>query len=110
MLKTLTELNSMTKAQIISSLTQGMTETVCTKSENGKFGQVSSEHVTRDSTGTIVKTEQWSWTYYKTGEVDIITQVVLDAKGSETSRKQIKNYPDGRQPEIINTVKEIIAK
>jgi hypothetical protein len=62
MLKTLTELNSMTKAQIISSLTQGMTETVCTKSENGKFGQVSNEHVTRDSTGAIVKTEQWSWT------------------------------------------------
>jgi hypothetical protein len=52
-------------------------------------------------TGAVVSGRRITWTYYKTGEVDTITIVETDAVGKETSRKIIKHYIDGRQPEVL---------
>jgi len=75
-----------------------------------KDGQVESQTETvRDvETGAVVSGRVITWTYYEKEKgcpVDTITIVEIDAVGKETSRKAIKHYPDGRQPEVINGLK-----
>jgi len=85
----LTELTTMTKAQLIAALTEGRTETVCTKSKDGKNGQVEREYVTRDLAGNLLKTDRWDWTYNKDGSVFEIAHTVLDAKAVVTAKEKI---------------------
>ncbi len=85
----LTELNAMTKAQLITALTAGRTETVCTKSQDGKNGQVQREYVTKDLAGNVLKTERWDWTYNKDGSVFEILHTALDAKAIVTAKEKV---------------------
>ena len=87
--KSLTELNLMTKAQIITEITKDRIETVCIKSIDSKEGQVSREFVTRDVAGALVKTEQWDWTYKPTGEVAEIFHIILDSKNVKIASEKI---------------------
>jgi hypothetical protein len=68
-----------------------------------KDGQITSQtDVDRDvETDAVVSGRQITWTYYPEGCVDTITIIETDAAGKETSRKVIKHYTDGRQPEVL---------
>lgn len=71
-----------------------------------KDGQIESETQTMQDveTGAVVSGKQITWTYYekeKGAPVDTIAIVETDGKGAEISRKTIKHYPDGRQPEVL---------
>jgi len=58
------------------------------------------EEVLRDGeTDEVSEIKQMLWTYYKTGEVDEITTVIL--KDGKETRRVIKHYRDGRQPEVL---------
>ena len=75
-----------------------------------KDGQIGSQTETvRDvETDALILTRTITWTYYekeKGAPVDTIMIVETDSAGKETSRKAIKHYPDGRQPEVINGLK-----
>ena len=79
---TLTELNAMTKEDIISAIVAEKPQTteVCTKATDGVNGQVEREYVTKDLAGAVIKTEKWGWKYDKAGVVSEITKIVLDSK------------------------------
>jgi hypothetical protein len=68
-----------------------------------KDGQITSQtDVDRDvETDAVVSGRLITWTYYPEGCVDTITIIETDAAGKETSRKVIKHYTDGRQPEVL---------
>ncbi len=85
----LAELNAMTKAQLITALTEGRTETFCTKSKDGKNGQVLREYVTKDLAGNVLKTDRWNWTYNKDGSVFEIIHTALDAKAVVTAKEKV---------------------
>lgn len=57
---------------------------------------------TRDSEGLLVGKRTDEYTYYPTGETDVITQKKYDSQNEliPGSEKKIKHYLDGRQPEI----------
>jgi hypothetical protein len=83
------ELERMTKGELIEALVSNQNSTTCTKSIDGPNGQVLRELVTRDAAGAVLKTERWDWTYKKTGEVDEIRHVVMDEKGAQTLAEKI---------------------
>ena len=91
----LAELNAMTKAQLIAALTEGRTETVCTKPKDGKNGQIEREYVTRDLEGKLLKTERWDWTYNADGAVFEIIHTVLDAKAVVTAKEKVTHGKGG---------------
>jgi hypothetical protein len=64
-------------------------------------GQIESKVETvRDiATKEVIRSTETGWTYYPTGEVDTITIVENDADGKGISRKEVKHFLDGRQPE-----------
>jgi len=69
----------------------------------GVNGQISKQTiVTQDiETNATVKSKVVVWTYYPTGEVDVIFLKDLDAAGTETQVTKIKHYLNGRKPETI---------
>lgn len=71
-----------------------------TTGEDSSNGQVWRLTVIRDAEGNILRKERYDWTYYPTGEVNVITTTKLDANNNVISTKQLKHY-DGRQPEFI---------
>lgn len=109
------QLQAATKAQIVSDVTSKMSKRDLIVSLVGadkvidapeisyaKDGQIERQVETiRDvETNEIVSTKKINWTYYERGEVDEITIIETDSKGKEVSRKVIKHYIDGRQPEV----------
>ena len=59
----------------------------------------------RDIDGVLVGKSKDTYSYYLTGEVDIILQKKYDSQDKliPGSEKKIKHYLDGRQPEIQGT-------
>lgn len=51
-------------------------------------------------TGQQKSKRQDDYTYYPTGEVDIIDQKELDEADEVKHEKEIKHYKDGRQPKV----------
>ena len=116
---TLEQLRSMTKTQIINRLSTWLTnhftkrqlilwlmdievmndEPVRTYRADG---QITSETiVTRDTeTNTQVNKRETTWTYYATGEVNLITIKQYDSNDVLLHTKAIKHYKDGRQPTV----------
>ena len=94
--KTLTELNSMTKAQIIASIIseRPSTNETCTKLIDCKNGQVLREFVTKDMDGNIIKTDVWEWKYKKDGSVDTIDHKIINVKGIVTRSETITHSTD----------------
>jgi hypothetical protein len=83
------DLEKMTKADLIASIVGNQSKTECTKSVDSPEGQVLREFVTKDAAGAIIKTEKLSWTYKETGEVEEITHIVLDGKGTLLDAEKI---------------------
>ena len=116
---TLEQLRSMTKTQIINRLSTWLTnhftkrqlilwlmdiealddEPVRTYQADG---QITSETiVTRDTeTNAQVNKRETTWTYYATGEVNVITIKVYDGANNLLRTKSIKHFTDGRQPTV----------
>lgn len=70
-----------------------------------KDGQIESEtQAVRDvETGAVVRGKTITWTYHEKengAPVDTITIVKTDANGKEVSRKVIRHFVDGKQPEV----------
>jgi len=98
---TLVELNKLTKAQLIDKMLDGVTKTtaVNTYDEDGNLiGQV---QTTKNAYEVLVGTLTMGFTYYPTGEVDVITITLRDGNGQETGSYQIK-HPLGEQPYIVD--------
>ncbi len=89
--KSLTSLNAMTKAQIITALTEGRTETKTIISAGDKRGQLQEVRETRDLAGNLVRSQEVNWTYYKAENVDTITVIDRDGKGKELNLRVIKH-------------------
>ena len=54
----------------------------------------------RDLDGVLVGRRIDAYAYYVTGEVDTIVQSVYDGAEVLVSRKTVKHFLDGRQPEV----------
>jgi len=65
-------------------------------------GQITSETtVTKDTeTNQQVNKREVSWTYYATGEVNVITIKTYNGNNVLLHTKAIKHYKDGRQPTV----------
>jgi len=113
---TIDQLKTATKAAIVADITGKMSKrdliiavvgsdkvTDAPVIKRRKDNQIESQLETeRDiETGAVLGSRLITWTYYETGEVDEIATIAMDAAGKETSRRIIKHYTDGRQPESI---------
>lgn len=87
--KSLTELNLMTKAQLITALTENRQETRTIISEGDRRGQTREVRETRDVTGKLVSRQEVTWTYYPAGNVDTITISEADAEGKPIGKPQV---------------------
>lgn len=116
---TLAQLRSMTKTQIINRLSTWLTnhftkrQLILWLMDNDVItidpvrvyradGQIESE-TTIDvdtETNTQVNKRVVTWTYYATGEVNVITIKVYDGANNLVHTKAIKHYTDGRQPTV----------
>ena len=116
---TLTQLRAATKAQIITGITNYLTNNF-TKRQLIVFlldrdrepdapvttrradGQVSSQtDVERDvETGVMTGGRVVTYSYYPTGEVMDIVVSTRDAANKEIAKKVIKHFTDERQPEV----------
>jgi hypothetical protein len=52
--------------------------------------------------GNKLRSQKREWSYYPTGEVDIITTTIMDENDIPILIKKIKHYLHGKQPEIID--------
>lgn len=117
--KTIQELRQMTKAQIIAAIADYLqasytrreiirgirndrdteTETAYTYDAQGRItGQTDIER--DDDTQAQVSKRVITWTYYATGEVNVIKTELYDAADVLIRTRRIKHYRDGRQPEV----------
>jgi hypothetical protein len=116
---TLEQLRTLTKAQIITKLSNWLTKNFTKRQlilwlmdievmDNEPIrtyradGQIESETiVTRDTeTNMQVNKREMTWTYYATGEVNVITIKQYDSNNVLLHTKAIKHYKDGRQPTV----------
>jgi hypothetical protein len=108
------ELERMTKGELIEALVSNQNSTTCTKSIDGPNGQVLRELVTRDAAGAVLKTERWDWTYKKTGEVDEIRHVTRDGIapvfGEKITHSGVVTLVAMSDKEILAVEKSAIAK
>lgn len=111
----ITDLQKQTVTQLKTALTADMTkrdlliianggsdklsEMVSTYDKNGY--EIKTETVRDVETNAVISTKTITYTLYPKGEVDEITIVEKDGSGKEISRKVIKHYTDGRQPELM---------
>ena len=116
---TLAQLRALTKAQIISRLSTWLTNHFTKRQlilwlmdievlENDPVrtyradGQIESETTIDVDTETNLQVNKRvvTWTYYATGEVDVITIKQYDSNDALIRTKAIKHYTDGRQPTV----------
>ena len=116
---TLAQLRALTKAQIISRLSTWLTNHFTKRQlilwlmdievlENDPVrtyradGQIESETTIDVDTETNLQVNKRvvTWTYYATGEVDVITIKQYDSNDALIRTKAIKHYKDGRQPTV----------
>ena len=116
---TLEQLRALTKTQIINRLSTWLTKNFTKRQlilwlmdievlddepvrTYRADGQITSEIiVTRDTeTNAQVNKREVNWTYYATGEVNIITIKQYDSNNVLLHTKAIKHYKDGRQPTV----------
>lgn len=116
---TLEQLRALTKAQIITKLSNWLTNNFTKRQlilwlmdievmddapvrTYRADGQITSETtVTKDTeTNLQVSKRAVTWTYYATGEVNLITIKQYDSNDVLLHTKAIKHYKDGRQPTV----------
>ena len=114
---TLEQLREMTKTQIINKLSTWLTNNftkrqlilwllgadvifdtpIVAYQEDGQI--ISQLEIERDGeTGLQTRKVLTTWTYYPSGEVNVITIKTYDASNVLVDTKTIKHYRDGRQP------------
>jgi len=121
---TLEQLRAATKEQIITRVTNLLTslsrKRICefiwtikdidfaditlsalTVNHNVPEGQLIRVYETTDILGNKTGSTRIDWTYYPTGEVDLIVHSELDGLDVVVGVKKIKHYLDGKQPEVI---------
>jgi hypothetical protein len=116
---TLEQLRALTKAQIITKLSNWLTKNFTKRQlilwlmdievmddepirTYRADGQIESETiVTRDTEANLqVSRRETLWSYYPTGEVDVITIKQYDSNDALIRTKAIKHYTDGKQPTV----------
>lgn len=116
---TLAQLRSITKTQIINRLSTWLTNNMTKRQlilwlmdidvltldpvrTYRADGQIESETTITVDTETNAQLEKrvTTWSYYPTGEVNIITIKVYDGSNNLLRTKAIKHYTDGRQPTV----------
>lgn len=116
---TLEQLRAMTKAEIITRLSKWFTNNFTKRQlilwlmdieampldpvrTYRADGQIESETTVTVDTETDAKLEKrvTTWSYYTTGEVNIITIEVYDGSNNLLRTKVIKHYTNGRQPTV----------
>lgn len=116
---TLTRLRSLTKTQIINKLTTYLTNNMNKRQlilwlmdmeviqidpirTYRADGQIESETTVEVDTETNAQVNKrvTTWTYYATGEVNVITIKQYDGSNNLPHTKAIKHYKDGRQPTV----------
>ena len=114
---TLEQLRALTKTQIITKLSNWLTKNFTKRQlilwlmdievidiepvrTYRADGQIASETiVTKDTeTNLQVNKRETLWSYYPTGEVNVITTKQYDGANVLLHTKAIKHYKDGRQP------------
>ena len=76
------------------------------KDEKGRVKKWTEDH--RDIDENLLSKRVDEYSYYETGEVDIITLQVYDNKGTLTSEKKVKHFKDGKKPEVAkNKIKKL---
>ena len=116
---TLAQLRALTKAQIISRLSTWLTnhftkrqlilwlmdmdviaiEPVRTYRADGQIESETAIEVDTETNAQVNK-RVVTWTYYPTGEVDVIGIKTYDGANNLLRTKSIKHYTDGRQPTV----------
>jgi hypothetical protein len=94
-------LNTYSKAQIVNWLLENaVTYPGGSTVTYGTNGQIASQTDINYDVNTGLQTDgkKVTWTYYATGEVNIITVQILDANNNVTKTTTIQHYKDGRQP------------
>jgi len=97
-------LNTYSKAQIVTwLLNNAVTYPGNSSVTYGTNGQIASQtDINYDlNTGLQTNGKKVTWTYYATGEVNMITIQTLDANNNVTQTKTIQHYTDGRQPTVV---------
>lgn len=116
---TLEQLRGMTKTQIINRLSTWLTKNFTKRQlilwlmdievmDNPPVrtyradGQIEYESTTLvdAETNLQVSRRETTWTYYATGEVNVITNKTYDGANNLLRAKAIKHYKDGRQPTV----------
>ena len=116
---TLAQLRALTKAQIINRLSTWLTNNMTKRQlilwlmdadviniepvrTYRADGQIESETTIDVDTETNlqVNKRKVNWTYYATGEVDVITIKTYDGSNNLLRTKTVKHYTDGRQPTV----------
>ena len=116
---TLAQLRSFTKTQIINRLSTWLTNNMTKRQlilwlmdadviniepvrTYRADGQIESETTIDVDTETNlqVNKRKVNWTYYATGEVDVITIKTYDGSNNLLMTKTVKHYTDGRQPTV----------
>lgn len=116
---TLEQLRALTKTQIINRLSTWLTKNFTKRQlilwlmdievmdmppvrTYRADGQIASETiVTKDTeTNLQVSRRETLWSYYATGEVNVITIKQYDSNDALIRTKAIKHYIDGRQPTV----------
>jgi len=87
-----TGLNALSKAQIITALTEDRTETKTIVSTGDKRGQFREVRETKDLAGKLLSSQEVNWTYFKAGNVDTITTINKDANGNPVGKPQIVKH------------------
>jgi hypothetical protein len=93
----------MTKADIIAAILEGVTRHRREMEHDDQGNAVRMEETITDAYGELLGTRQGVWTYYNTGEVNVITMQEFDADHKLTGGYAVKHFRDGRQP-ILTTI------
>ena len=83
---------------VLSSLidtTEVKTDTKCIVSTTDKRGQLREVRETRDLKGNLVSSQEVLWTYFKNGNVDTITTIDKDAKGTVINKRIVRHNEGG---------------
>jgi hypothetical protein len=98
---TLTELNSMTKAQLVSAAVKDVRHVTTDLIQDPDLGNTQLDEITKDAYGTVLSKRTIVWSYYPTQEIQEITVTEKDPEDKTTEEYIITHYLDGRQP-VIN--------
>jgi len=98
--KTPAELNAMNKADIIAKILEDVTRSTTDLEQDEHGNAIRQEETITDAYGTLLGTKQTVWTYYGSGEVNVITVQEFDAKHKFLSGYTVKHYKDEKQPTL----------